>query len=50
MTKTMNKKEAKKEIKRLCEEINYHNYKYYVENSPVISDYEFDQLLKNLSS
>ena len=44
----MNKKEVKKEIKRLCEEINYHNYKYYVENNPVISDYEFDQLLKKL--
>jgi len=44
----MNKKEAKKEIKRLREEINYHNYKYYVENNPVISDYEFDQLLKKL--
>jgi len=44
----MNKKEAKKEIKRLGEEINYHNYKYYVKNNPVISDYEFDQLLKKL--
>ena len=44
----MNKKEAKKEIKRLGEEINYHNYKYYVKNDPVISDYEFDQLLKKL--
>ncbi len=44
----MNKKEAKKEIKRLGEKINYHNYKYYVKNDPVISDYEFDQLLKKL--
>jgi len=48
VNKTMNKKEAKKEIKRLGEEINYHNYKYYVKNDPVISDYEFDQLLKKL--
>jgi len=44
----MNKTEAKKKIVKLHEEINYHNYKYYVENNPVISDYEFDQLLKKL--
>lgn len=44
----MNKTEAKKKIGKLHEEINYHNYKYYVENNPVISDYEFDQLLKKL--
>ncbi len=46
----MNKKEAKKRIKKLHDEINYHNFKYYVESSPVISDYEFDQLLKELES
>jgi len=46
----MNKKEAKKEIKRLGEEINYHNYKYYVRNDPVISDYDFDKLLKKLEN
>ena len=44
----MNKNEAKKQIKKLREEINLHNYRYYVENNPVISDYEFDQLLKKL--
>jgi len=44
----MNKAEAKKNIEQLREEINTHNYKYYVENSPTISDYEFDQLLKKL--
>jgi len=38
----------KKKVKILREKINYHNYKYYVENNPVISDYEFDQLLKKL--
>jgi DNA ligase (NAD+) len=46
----MNKAEAKKEIKKLRDEINHHNYKYYVKNNPVISDYEFDQLLKKLES
>ena len=44
----MNKKEAKKEIVKLRDEINYHNFKYYVDNNPVISDNEFDQLLKKL--
>ena len=46
----MNKSEAKKKIKKLREELEYHNYKYYVENNPVISDYEYDQLLKKLES
>ena len=44
----MNKKEAEKKIKQLREEINTHNSKYYVESKPIISDYEFDQLLKKL--
>ena len=44
----MNKNEAKKKIEKLREEINHHNYKYYVENNPEISDFEFDQLLKEL--
>jgi len=44
----MKKAEAKKKIEKLRDEINYHNHKYYVENNPVISDYEFDQLLKKL--
>lgn len=46
----MNKKDAKKRINKLRDEINHHNYKYYVENNPIISDYEFDQLLKELES
>jgi DNA ligase (NAD+) len=46
----MNKNEAKKMIAQLRDEINYHNYKYYIENSPVISDYEYDMLLKKLES
>ena len=44
----MKKAEAQKQIQKLRDEINHHNYKYYVENNPVISDYEFDQLLKKL--
>ncbi len=44
----MNKQQAKNEIEKLRKEINLHNYKYYVENNPIISDYEYDQLLKKL--
>lgn len=35
-------------IKKLREEIAYHEKKYYVENNPQISDYEFDVLVKKL--
>ena len=38
----------KKEVEKLRKEIHYHNYRYYVLNDPVISDYEYDQLVKRL--
>ncbi|MCL5408555.1 MAG: NAD-dependent DNA ligase LigA [Candidatus Omnitrophica bacterium] len=38
----------KKRMDHLCEILNYHNYKYYVENSPEISDHEYDILYKEL--
>lgn len=44
----MNRAEIKEEILRLSEEINRHNYLYYVESKPEISDYDFDMLLKKL--
>ncbi|MFN5149295.1 MAG: NAD-dependent DNA ligase LigA [Flavobacteriia bacterium] len=44
----MNKTEAKEEILHLSKEINHHNHLYYVESNPVISDYEFDMMLKRL--
>ena len=40
--------EIKKEIERLREEIERHNYLYYVKNAPEISDYEYDMLYKRL--
>lgn len=46
----MDKETTHKKIKKLREQINYHNYQYYVENNPVISDYEYDQLLKELEN
>ncbi len=44
----MTPQEAKTEIDRLREEINRHNYNYYVLNSPEISDFNFDRLLRRL--
>src|SRR5262245_55435762 len=38
----------KKQIDELRRQIDYHNYKYYVETAPEISDLEFDKLLKGL--
>lgn len=40
--------EIKKEIEKLVKEINYHNYRYYVLDSPVISDEEYDMMLRRL--
>ncbi len=38
----------KDEIDALRKELEYHNYKYYVENSPEISDFDFDALMRRL--
>ncbi|MGB9667430.1 MAG: NAD-dependent DNA ligase LigA [Thermosulfidibacteraceae bacterium] len=44
----MTREEAKKRIEELRELINYHNYRYYVLNDPVISDAEYDELFREL--
>lgn len=40
--------DIRKEIERLVKEVNYHNYRYYVLDSPVISDEEYDRLFRRL--
>lgn len=45
-----NKKKAEKRIKKLKQEIRYHDKKYYVENQPEISDAEYDQLMRELEA
>ncbi len=40
--------DAKKEIEKLREEIEYHNRLYYVNDAPVISDYDYDMLMVKL--
>ena len=44
----MDEQKAKQRIEELTNQLNEHNYNYYVLNQPVISDFEFDMLLKEL--
>lgn len=39
---------AKQRVEELTNLLNYHNKKYYVDNAPEISDFEFDELLREL--
>lgn len=41
---------AKERIMQLRDELNRHNHNYYVLNSPVISDREFDEMLRELDT
>ncbi len=45
----MTASEAKKKIQELTEKINFHNDLYYQKNQSELSDFEFDQLLEQLS-
>ncbi|MDN5212129.1 NAD-dependent DNA ligase LigA [Fulvivirgaceae bacterium BMA12] len=44
----MKQEQAKLRIAELTEKINYYNYLYYQKDTSEISDFEFDQLLKEL--
>lgn len=46
----MNLREAKQRAKVLRKELSHHNYRYHVQDSPVISDAEYDRLLQELRS
>ncbi|MCB0665629.1 MAG: NAD-dependent DNA ligase LigA [Saprospiraceae bacterium] len=39
---------AHEHVQKLRQVLNYHEWKYYVQNSPLISDFEYDQLYKEL--
>jgi len=43
-----NVRKAKQRIAELREIINHHNYRYYVLDSPEVSDAEYDELMKEL--
>ncbi|WP_234344081.1 NAD-dependent DNA ligase LigA [Streptomyces sp. NRRL F-5123] len=42
--------EAREEHARLAEEIEEHRFRYYVKDAPVVSDAEFDRLLRRLEA
>ncbi len=44
----MDIKQARTRVMQLREQINYHNYLYYVKDAPEITDFEFDKLFKEL--
>lgn len=44
----MDFEKAKKRVEELRDVLHYHNQKYYVEDQPEISDFEYDQLLREL--
>jgi len=46
----MTEHEAQKRIDELCESIDYHRKKYYLEDSPEITDDAFDALMHELQS
>ena len=41
-------KSKRDRAEELRQQINYHNYHYYVLNSPVVSDHEYDRLMREL--
>ena len=44
----MTTEEAKNKIQELTEQLNYHNDRYYNQDNPEISDYEYDMMLNQL--
>jgi DNA ligase (NAD+) len=46
----MDKKQAIKALKSLRSQIKLHDHKYYVENKPQISDYEYDMLISQVKN
>ncbi len=38
----------REEMKQLRDELNAHGYRYYVQDAPTISDYEYDHMLRRL--
>ncbi|XGI84272.1 NAD-dependent DNA ligase LigA [Halorutilales archaeon Cl-col2-1] len=44
----LTQEEAEKQVRLLREAVRYHDYRYYVENDPVISDRAYDELYARL--
>ena len=48
MTKEIPHVDTFERYEKLKQEIHFHNYRYHVLDAPIISDYEYDQLIKEL--
>jgi len=46
----MNWAEAKDKIEQLSKELEQHNHNYYVLSNPIVSDYNFDMMMKELQA
>ncbi len=44
----MSEAELKQELQKLKNELNFHSYRYHVLDAPLISDYEYDRMMKRL--
>src|SRR4051812_1606477 len=44
----MTEAQAKQRIEKLIKELDDHNYRYYVLDNPLISDYDFDKMMDEL--
>jgi len=44
----MDSSEAKQRIDELVDELNYHSYRYYIQDDPIISDAEYDRKFREL--
>jgi DNA ligase (NAD+) len=44
----MDKQQAKKRIEQISQELEEHNYRYYVLDQPTVSDKEYDELMREL--
>lgn len=47
-TGKLSEKQARKEVDRLRDAIEYHDYLYYIKNKPAVSDSEYDRLFRRL--
>jgi len=42
--------DSRREVERLRQEIEHHNYRYYVLDDPVVTDEEYDALFRRLQA
>ncbi|MDZ7837634.1 MAG: hypothetical protein U5N58_06600 [Actinomycetota bacterium] len=50
MLQKIDEKQAGAVVRDLREELNRHNYYYYIKDNPIISDADYDKLMRLLKS